>query len=87
MSWGGKHGRGAAALCVGTEGESMIGKGLSMRVPWGASLGGQCPLGGQQCGQQRCACPVCAHCPSLSWMQAPSPGDVTLAQLHMRRHV
>ena len=72
---------------MGTKGESMIVKGLSMRVPWGASLGGQYLLGGQQCVQQRCACPVCAHYPSLSWMQAPLPGDVILAQLHVRGHV
>ena len=62
----------------------MIVKGLSMRVPWGVSLDGQCPLWGQQCVQQRCACPVRGHFPSLSWMQAHSAGDVILAQLHMR---
>ena len=67
-----------------TKGKSMMVKGLSMRVPWGVSLGGQCLLGVQLCVQQRCACPVRGHSPSLSWMQAPSAGDVILAQLHMR---
>ena len=68
---------------MGTKGESMIVKGLSMRVPWGVSLGWQCPLGGQLCVQQRRACPVRGHTPSLSWRQAPLAGDVILAQLRM----